>query len=154
MPFRHANHIAAVRLWLSGSWQRPDHALHAKLPKTNNHQVNMQAFKCASFRQYSVAACDTSSAEQKHVIFLYKFDNNTSECRRLWKQVTWITTALEFSSLSCFRRSRSLLLRSRICSRVSDPLLFPLKSTRLLLPTLPVNMLIASKGHLLDYGNL
>ncbi len=70
MPFCHANHIAAVRLWLSGCWQRPDHALHAKLPKTNNHQVNMQAFKCASFRQYSVAACDTSSAEQKHVILL------------------------------------------------------------------------------------
>ena len=33
MPFHRVNHIAAVSLWLSGCWQRPDHALHAKLPE-------------------------------------------------------------------------------------------------------------------------
>lgn len=39
MPFRRANHIAAVRLWLSGCWQRPDQALHAKLPRTITESI-------------------------------------------------------------------------------------------------------------------
>jgi len=46
MPFRHADHIAAVSLWQSAYWQRPDHALHAKLPKSNSYQVNMQVSDC------------------------------------------------------------------------------------------------------------
>lgn len=59
-----------------------------------------------------------------------------------WKHRTWIEVALEFSSFSCLRRSRSRLLRSSICSRVSDPLLLPPKLTRLLLPVLPVNIVM------------
>ncbi len=65
MPFRRAVHIAVVSLWLSGCWQRPDHALHAKLPKTNNYQVNIQA------SDSTVLPLMTKVwPEQKHVMLL------------------------------------------------------------------------------------
>lgn len=85
-------------------------------------------------RSDAKADCDTKSTFlQQHMMMPGTFDEALSGR-------TWIAVALVFSSLTCFRRSLSRLLRSRTCSLLSEPLLLPRKSTRLLFPTLPVNI--------------